>query len=654
MIVLGLSGGCATEMQREWDVVGEAWAHDGAAVLIADGKVIAGVEEERLNRIKHSWLFPAEASRWCLLHAGIAIGEVDAIAFARAETDLDGWLGAAGSARELLGKRLHGLFGGDVRGKLHFVDRLQAHADSAFPYAGGDDALVLVLDGAGEFASGMVGRAQNGSFQILGELAHSQSLGAFYGNVIRFLGLGRFDEYKAMGLAPYGDPAVYREPLCSLVALMDHGQFRLAAKEEVDRVLARQVPLSHGSDDLLQCHRDLAAAVQACLETVVLHLLKHWQNATGLRHLCLAGSVAHNCAMNGKILASGWFESVFVQPAAHHAGSALGAANHVSRRLRPELSIAPLRHVYWGPQIAHGETLRVSLHAWRAWLDLRRSDDIVADTAACLAAGEVVGWVQGASEFGPRALGNRSILADPRPAGNRARINRMIKKREEYRPFAPAVTEEAAGDYFELGGTSSLPYMSVVVPVREAHRRSLGAVTHVDGSARVQTVCEQDNPRFWALLNAFGAQTGVPMLLNTSFNNNVEPIVDSVDDAICCFLTTGLDKLVVGDYLLTHRAGSFAEKFQSAALRLAWHAVLPAVAAAGACVASALTKEQTPVGLNTLAFLRRLSNSAPQGFLEILAQGIVDDESFYADILALWEMRLICIAPLRQGEGEPV
>jgi len=154
MIVLGLSGGCATEMQREWDAVGEAWAHDGAAVLIADGKVIAGVEEERLNRIKHSWLFPAEASRWCLQHAGIAIGEVDAIAFARAETDLDGWLGGAGSARELLGKRLHGLFGDDVRGKLHFVDRLQAHADSAFPYAGGDDALVLVLDGAGEFASG--------------------------------------------------------------------------------------------------------------------------------------------------------------------------------------------------------------------------------------------------------------------------------------------------------------------------------------------------------------------------------------------------------------------------------------------------------------------------------------------------------------------
>jgi carbamoyltransferase len=440
--------------------------------------------------------------------------------------------------------------------------------------------------------------------------------------------------------------------LRSLVALMDQGQYRLAAKDEVDRVLARLVPLARGSDDLLQCHRDLAAAVQECLETVVLHLLKHWQNTTGLRHLCLAGSVAHNCAMNGKILASGCFESVFVQPAAHHAGCALGAANHVSRRLRPELPIAPLRHVYWGPQIAHGETLRASLHAWRAWLDVRQSDDIVADTAACLAAGEVVGWVQGASEFGPRALGNRSILADPRPAGNRARINRMIKKREEYRPFAPAVTEQVATDYFELGSTSSLPYMSVVVPVREMHRKSLGAVTHVDGSARVQTVCEQDNPRFWALLNAFGAQTGVPILLNTSFNNNVEPIVDSVDDAICCFLTTGLDKLVVGDYLMTHRPGRLAEKLKSAAIGLAWHAVVPPDAVAVARVGSTLTKTAMPVGPSTLAFLRRLSNSSLRGFLEVVAEGIVDDDSFYADIQVLWEQRLIRIAPLRQGEGE--
>lgn len=658
MIVLGLSGGFATKTQQQWNPVGDALSHDASAVLIRDGKVVAAVEEERLNRIKHSALFPAEAARSCIDRAGTSIREVDAIAFSVNEAYLDRRLAelhtetGAGNrlqgARDVLGERLYSVFGEHLRHKLHFVDHQLAHAYSAFPYAGGDESLVLVLDGAGEFSGGLIGSANGGGFRQLRDLAPAQSLGALYGNVIRFLGLGRFDEYKAMGLAPYGDPAVFRQTFRELVSLKDGWQYELASTDKLNQTLSRRVPIARGSDDLTQCHRDLAAGLQECLETIVFHLLRHWQHTTGLQHLCLAGGVAHNCAMNGKILASGWFKSVFVQPAAHDAGCALGAANYVSRMLKPQQNIAPLKHVYWGRSIEEGESLDTTLHAWRDWLDVRKSDDIATDAARCLAAGDVVGWVQGASEFGPRALGNRSILADPRPPENRSRINGMIKKRESFRPFAPAVTEQAANIYFELDNAPPLPYMSFVVKVRDAHRESLGAVTHVDGTARVQTVSECSNPRFWALLNAFGAQTGVPMLLNTSFNNNVEPIVDSVEDAICCFLTTGLDKLVVGDYLIANRPATFAEKLRNSTIGLCWHTMLRAAgetgagSESGAIVSSTQTKAMARVGAATHAFLRSLSTLRERN----VPSALIDAPGFSADIENLWEKRLIRIMPV--------
>jgi carbamoyltransferase len=304
---------------------------------------------------------------------------------------------------------------------------------------------------------------------------------------------------------------------------------------------------------------DVAASLQEALERIVLHVLAHFREATGQRRLCMAGGVAQNCSMNGKVLTSGLFERVFVQPVAHDAGCALGAALEASRRLLGDRSPAPsegaLTHLYLGSGPEEQEPLATTLASWSSWIECERVTDVHERAADLLARGHVVGWVQGRAEFGPRALGNRSILADPRPAENKDLINAMVKKREAFRPFAPAVLEEAAQEYFEVpeAADRTLPFMIFVVKVREDRRALLGATTHVDGSARVQTVSRQTNERFWMLLRAFGERTGVPVLLNTSFNNNVEPIVDSAQDALACILTTEISHLIVGDYVVTKK-----------------------------------------------------------------------------------------------------
>jgi carbamoyltransferase len=304
-----------------------------------------------------------------------------------------------------------------------------------------------------------------------------------------------------------------------------------------------------------QKDKDIACALQESLEEIAFHVISHYQSQTGHKSLCLAGGVAHNCTLNGKILRSGMFDRVFVQPAAHDAGAALGAAFYAHFKLNP---VAPkpvtLQHVYLGSKIAAARALLEELDKWSLLITTEKLHDTAKRAAELLATGAVVGWVQGCSEFGPRALGNRSILADARPAENKDRINQMVKKREGYRPFAPSVIEEDAGEFFELpAGTNRFPYMIFLVRVKEEKRSLLGAVTHVDGTARIQTVGRSTNELFWQLLRAFQNITGVPVLLNTSFNNYAEPIVDSVEDALRCYLTTGLDCLIVGDYLIRKR-----------------------------------------------------------------------------------------------------
>jgi carbamoyltransferase len=475
----------------------------------------------------------------------------------------------------------------------------------------------------------------------LADLRPSQSLGGFYLSTIELMGLSMFDEYKAMGLAPYGDPSVYRHLMRELYTLKECGQYEIASNGKLTQVLTAHIPAVKSSEDIQPCHRNLAASLQEALEEIVFHVLRHWRAKTGIDNLCLAGGVAHNCTMNGKILASDLFKNVFVQPAAHDAGCALGAGLFASMRRKAILPVAPLTDVYWGPEIGDAHAIEAELGRWSGWLEFYRSPDIVAEAADALAAGEVLGWVQGRSEFGPRALGNRSIIADPRPAENRARINFMIKKREGFRPFAPSVIVEAAADYFELGQVAALPFMSYVVKVRENWHAKLGAITHVDGTARVQTVSESGNARYHALIKAFGERTSVPMVLNTSFNNNVEPIVDSIYDAIVCFLTTGLDKLVIGDFVAVNRPIHLRDKLLTMSVRLARHArIVPD--ADSSVVASPLTKQSVKISFVTDRILNA-SKANPDASIGELC-GV--EEALWCDELrTLWEKRLVEMHP---------
>ncbi|WP_036019591.1 carbamoyltransferase [Bradyrhizobium sp. WSM1743] len=566
MLCLGISGGLDRIFESSPELP-NTFLHDGAAVLVRDGRVIAAVEEERLNRVKHSNKFPSNAIRYCLSSAGVELGEIDRIAFYATEAYCNAMLERQFVSRpvelnaKLLARHLLAqVFGTDVdASRVSFVNHHEAHAASAFAMSGFEQSLIFAVDGGGDFCSGLLAVGSGTEITQLASFPESDSLGLFYLETIRYLGYGLFDEYKVMGLAPYGDPAPYRELFAQFYELLDNGGYRLHL-DRIGPALIRNIEIRRKGMPFTQQHRDVSATLQEALERIIFHILRHHREATGMTRLCLAGGVAHNCTVNGKLLYSGLFEDIFVQPAAHDAGCALGAALMMSNELGRPAPRERLRDVYWGPGLGTEQAVEHELNAWSGHLDIRRSDDIAASAADWMANGAVIGWVQGRSEFGPRALGNRSILADPRPAENKNRINAMVKKREGYRPFAPSVLEEDASEFFELpGGKREFPFMNFVVRVREAHHSVLGAVTHVDGTARLQTVSRNSNPAYWDVINAFKNRTGIPVLLNTSFNNNAEPIVDSVADAIVTFLTTDLDGLVVGPFLVSKRAATLQD-----------------------------------------------------------------------------------------------
>ncbi|MCP2167773.1 carbamoyltransferase family protein [Goodfellowiella coeruleoviolacea] len=545
-------------MARRW----ELHFHDAAAVLLRDGQVVAAVEQERLNRVKHTTAFAGQAMRACLDTTGLRLSDVDRIAFFFGEhyTDrelfqhyvTDHSLPLAGS-RELLAARVREHFDVDLPDTAFaFVRHHVAHAYSAYPQSGYSDALVVVMDGAGEDNAISVYTANGSTVDLLSTHEISRSLGMFYLAGTRLLGYGLGDEYKVMGLAPHGDPATYRAVFGSLFELRGDGHFLLDHTGMHPAFTAAGFRPRRRGTAFTQAHRDFAAGLQQTVETIAWHVISHWQRATGHRRLALAGGVAQNCTLNGRLLRGGLFDDVFVHPAAHDAGAALGAAMKVHADTAGSVPRSRIRQVFWGPPLPRREDTVRLLRRYRRFVTVTRSAQVERDTAALLAEGKVVGWVQGRSEFGPRALGNRSILADPRPAANQDRVNRMIKQRESYRPFAPSVQAESLRDYFEFPAEASTPdFMVFTVPVRQDRRELLGAVTHVDGSARVHAVDRRVNERYWRLLEEFEALTGVPVLLNTSFNNHAEPIVDSVADALRCFLTTQLDHLVVDDLIVS-------------------------------------------------------------------------------------------------------
>ena len=633
-------------------VLGVGLSHDASAVMVVDDELVAAVEEERLNRMKHWNYVPVNAMRYCLEAAGLTLADVDAVAVAGNQRLLDARLAdrLARSPGETqypdftayLGALLERELGADVRGKLTYYDHHLSHAFGAYATAGLPNSLVVTLDGAGDGISGMSLSAVDAEVEELGQIHPNNSLGLLYEEVTRHLGYRLFDEYKVMGLAPYGDPSVHRDVFTAAITLADDGAYTVDLPAIVAALRTRVPPRPAGSE-FGKPYQDLAAALQEAVERVGLHYLTKLGARTGHRHLCYSGGFAHNCSLNGKLLATRAFDKIHVAAAADDSGIALGAACLAALE-QGDWSLRARDEVYLGPLADAGvPDVLAAVARWPA-VTATRVADVETHTAKLLADGLVVAWVQGRAEFGPRALGNRSILADPRPAENKGRINAMIKKREAYRPFAPSVIAEAVGDYFETSGETDLPTMSVVLPVRADQRERLGAITHVDGSARVQTVRREANPRYHALISAFGAITGVPIVLNTSFNNHREPIVTSVHDAVTTFLTTGLDRLVIGDVVVSKR---------DAAAR-AWmadvHVALEPVVTLHDDGVSARA-EASHFALKTLQLSRELYRvlHGADGTTTVAARAAaakVDlTDALYAELADVWSERHIVLSP---------
>ncbi|WP_437896079.1 carbamoyltransferase family protein [Sorangium sp. So ce124] len=662
---MGFNGGVDPVYSNELSAPSNI-AHDAAAVLLEDGNVVAGVEEERLTRIKHTNKAPLSAIRACLDVAGIGPEDVDRWVFSSAEESVDRamlfrWhqntkLKSPVPARAAIQGLFERHLGFELPpDRLEFVHHHTGHAMSAFGTAGFESSLVVTWDGLGDGLSGTVWTGRGHELTKLTSYTEKASLGKLYVNAIRFLGYEIFDEYKVMGLAPYGDPARYRRLFDPLCTLKPDGEYDV----HLERLMVLfQVCQPRGrGEEFAQEHKDLAASLQETLERIAFHILEHWRRETGERRVCLAGGVAHNCTLNGKILRSGLFDEVFVQPAAHDAGCALGAALTVHARHRQPDVFKRLGHVYWGADIGAGDAIGAELRRWGDWVDHVKLDRTAERAAELLARGKVIGWVQGRSEFGPRALGNRSIIADPRPASNKRIINEMVKKREDYRPFAPSVLEERIEDYFLVPGQQKrLPYMNFVVEVKEHARAALGAITHVDGSARIQTVSRDENRRYWELIKAFGDITGVYVLLNTSFNNNVEPIVDSVHDAIVSFLTTKLDHLVVGDYLVTKRPGATSEAMKRMLVALPRHIRVRStrgyepggLLTRHECVNVAAEMHNVPLSEAAFHALSGADGKTTLGALLARAEGrraFPGVDAMIAEISALWSQRVVVLSP---------
>lgn len=666
MLCLGISGGLDQVHENRFEL-GNAFMHDGAAVLVRDGRVIAAVEEERLNRMKHSNKLPTRSIQYCLSAAGVQLNEIDRIALYASEPYADAMLeGMSAShpdilsiplgAKTLVQDLLTREFGTKLdSSRISFVSHHQAHAVSAFAMSGFEQSLILAIDGSGDFLSGLLAVGSGTEITQLEAFPENNSLGLFYLETIRYLGYGLFDEYKVMGLAPYGDPAPYRELFEQFYELSANGGGYRVHLDRIGPALLRNIEVRRKGMPFTQQHRDVSASLQEALERIVFHILRHHREATGMKRLCLAGGVAHNCTMNGKLLYSGLFEDIFVQPASHDAGCALGAALIVSNEMGRPAPCERLQEVYWGPDLGSERAVQQELNAWAGHLEVERSDDVASSAADWIANGAVIGWVQGRSEFGPRALGNRSILADPRPAANKDRINAMVKKREGYRPFAPSVLEENASEFFDLpDGRHEFPFMNFVVRVRDSKRALLGAITHVDGTARLQTVSRNANPAYWEVINAFKKRTGTPILLNTSFNNNAEPIVDSVADAIATFLTTELDGLVVGPFLVKKRAATLQD-WTALAVSLPPYVSLHQTRAYKApdrrethCEISTthFSSDSVRISHDLFNLLMRIEGEAMLGdLLNTIAPDQAKRDALMEGLRRLWEQRLVRLHP---------
>jgi carbamoyltransferase len=552
-----------------------AASHNTSAALVADGELVAFAEEERFNRERYTMAFPDQTIRFCLDHAGVAADDLSLVAFAgnpSAEILHSTWgsLRLAGrpwyrdwlrdqalatgvwkGARQ--GRRMRGRFG--YRGATRCVDHHRSHAASAFFCSAFDEAAVLTVDAQGDGLATAIYAGRGTELTLLRSWRFPEhSLGHLYDCVGEWLGFKPVrDAGKTMGLAPYGNAAATRQRFAQFVSVESDGEVAIDLdflKTEKGRRSSPRFeslfgpPRELAEDATDPKFADVAAGVQAVVEEAVLSLAKLARELTGMTKLCLAGGVAMNSVANGKLAHAGVFDEVWVQPAAYDAGLSLGAALaawHDEGGARKFV----MTHPYWGPDTKSDEVLAAVKRCKTTW---REVDDPAAAAARLISENKIIGWYQGRAEVGPRALGNRSILCNPREPTMKDVVNRDVKHREGFRPFAPSCTLEASPTYFDMAGPT--PFMLHVWPVRPEHKTSLPAVTHVDGSARLQTVTRAENALYHRLIEAVGARTGIPCVLNTSFNIRGEPIVNSPLDALKCFYTTGLDALVIDRFVL--------------------------------------------------------------------------------------------------------
>ena len=582
-----------------------AFYHDSAAALVEDGHIIAAAQEERFTRKKQDASYPENAIRYCLDEGGLTLDELDYVVFyekpfvkferlletylafaprgfASFRMALPLWIKEKLFQKDLLCRRLKARAPGfDWQRKLLFAEHHQSHAASAFYPSPFDEALILTMDGVGEWATTSVGIGRKNRIDLRKEIHFPHSLGLLYAAFTYYTGFKvNSGEYKVMGLAPYGEPRYANAILEHLIDLKTDGSFHLN-QEYFDYCVGLRMTNSkfdrlfggppRAPEELLeQRHMDLAASVQAVTDEVILGMVRSLVAETGLRKLCLAGGVALNCVANGKVLRDGVIDTLWVQPAAGDAGGALGAAlaayhEFLDQPRRVGNILDAMQGAYLGPAFSNAEIANRLHKAGAVFQIVEREEALIGQTVDALTEKEAVGWFQGRMEFGPRALGARSILGDPRSPQMQRQLNLKVKFRESFRPFAPSVLREDVAEWFELDDDS--PYMLVVADVREDRRHAVSdedkklfgidrlngirseipAVTHVDMSARIQTVHKETNPRYHALLSAFKARTGCPVLVNTSFNVRSEPIVCTPEDAFRCFMGTDIELLVAGN-----------------------------------------------------------------------------------------------------------
>jgi len=565
-----------------------AYHADSSAAIFVDGKLIAATEEERFTRVKHWAGFPALAIKFCLQEAGITLEQLDYIAIGRdpkakranklafiaknplanAGLIMDRLKNAKNvSSLEEEFEKAFGVSASVIKPKIHQVEHHRSHLASAFFASPFDEAAILSIDGSGDFTTTMIAVGKGNKIEVLDSVDFPVSAGLFYTAFTQYLGFPHYgDEYKVMGLAPYGE-AKYVDDIKKMLKFTDNGLFTWEQKyftspsqikldyenniPTVSQLYTSKIedvfgPARKKGDELTQKHKDIAASVQRVCEELIMHILNHLHKKTGLKNVCIAGGVAQNSVANGKVLSQTPFEQLYIPSAGHDAGISMGAGLYLYNQILEMPRAEPIYSAYTGSRFSNDE-IEAYLKE-RGVKYTRYSDEELYDrvTEKLLEPG-VVGWFSGRAEFGPRALGGRSIIADPRNSKAKELLNSKIKRRESFRPFAPSVLKEYVSEYFTK--VEDVPFMEKVLPIKPEKHAEIPAVTHVDGTGRLQTVMKEVSPRYYALIDTFRKKTGTPILLNTSFNEN-EPIVNTPEEALNCFLRTDMDMLVLENIVL--------------------------------------------------------------------------------------------------------